>query len=52
MILDLQENIYNKIEKTEYPSAGEAGWRIVGFGDWTDMFLEVQQHKNIVERPA
>ena len=37
-ILDLQENIYKQVEKTDYPSAGE-----VGFGDLSiDIFLEVQ----------
>ena len=45
-ILDLQEHIYKKVEKTDYPSAGFAGRRIVGFGDLSiDMFLEVQNKK-------
>ena len=40
-ILNLQENIYNKVKKTYYMSAGE-----VDFGDLSiDMFLEVQDKK-------
>ena len=36
--LDLQENIYKQVEKTDYLSAGE-----VRFGDLSiDIFLEVQ----------
>ena len=41
--LDLQENIYKKVKKTDYPSAGFAGRPVVGFGDLSiDIFLEVQ----------
>ena len=31
--MDLQENIYGKVEKIDYPSAGFAGRRIVDFKD-------------------
>ena len=42
-ILDLQENIYKKVKKTYYMSAGFAGRHVVGFGDLSiDIFLEVQ----------
>ena len=44
-ILDLQENIYKKVRKTYYMSAGFAGQHVVGFGALSvDVFLEVQ-HK-------
>ena len=46
LILDLQENIYRKVEKIDYPSAGFAGIRIMDFGDLSiDIFLEVQNQK-------
>ena len=46
-ILDLQENIYTKVKKTYYMSAGEAGWHVVGFGDLSiDVFLEVPNKKH------
>ena len=42
-ILDLQENIYTKVKKTYYMSAGFAGRHVVGFGDLNiDIILEVQ----------
>ena len=45
-ILDLQENIYTKVKKTYYMSAGFAGRHVVGFGDLSiDVFLEVQDNK-------
>ena len=41
-ILDLLESIYKKVKKNDYPSAGFAGRRVVGFGDLSiDIFLEV-----------
>ena len=46
LILDLQENIYRKVEKIDYPSAGFAGRWIVDFKDLSiDMFLEIQNPK-------
>ena len=46
LILDLQENIYKKVKKTYYMSAGFAGRHVVGFGDLNiDIFLEVQDKK-------
>ena len=45
-ILDLQENIYKKVKKTYYRSAGFAGRHVVDFGDLNiDIFLEVQDKK-------
>ena len=45
-ILDLQENSYKQVEKTDYPSADFASLRIVGFGDLSiDIFLELQNEK-------
>ena len=45
-ILDLQENIYKKVKKTYYMSAGFAGQHVVDFGDLNiDIFLEVQDKK-------
>ena len=45
-ILDLQEHIYRKVEKIDYPSAGFAGRRIVDFWDLSiDIFLEVQNQE-------
>ena len=42
MIVDLQEFFYKKVGKTDYPLAGFAGQRVVGFGDLSiDIFLEV-----------
>ena len=47
LILDLQENIYRKVKKTYFPSAGFAGRRKVGFGDLSiDIFLEIQNQKH------
>ena len=47
MILDLQEHIYRKVEKIDYPSAGFAGGRIVDFWDLSiDISLEVQKQKS------
>ena len=44
-MLDLQENIYNKIKKTYYMSAGFAGRHVVGFEDLSiDVFLGVQSN--------
>ena len=44
--LDLQENIYNKVKKTYYMSAGFTGRHVVDFWDLNiDMFLEVQDKK-------
>ena len=46
VILDLQENIYKKIKKTYYMSAGFAGRHVVDFWDLNiDIFLEVQDNK-------
>ena len=46
-ILDLQEHIYRKVEKTDYPSAGFAGRRTVDFGDLSiDIVLELQNKKS------
>ena len=46
LILDLQENMYRNVQKTDYPSAGFAGRRIVGFGDLSiDIFVEVQNER-------
>ena len=46
VILDLQENIYKKIKKTYYMSAGFAGRHVVGFEDLSiDVFLEVQNKR-------
>ena len=43
--LELQENIYKKVEKIDYPSASFTGRRIVGFGDLSiDIFLELRSH--------
>ena len=45
-ILDLQENIYNKVKKIVYMSAGFAGRHVMGFEDLSiDVFLEVQNTK-------
>ena len=45
-ILDLQENIYDKIKKTYYVSTGLAGRHVVGLGDLSvDIFLEAQGKK-------
>ena len=45
-ILDLQENIYKKVQKTYYMSAGVAGRHVVDFKDLSiDVFLEVQTRK-------
>ena len=42
-VLDLQDNIYNKVKKTPYMSAGFAGRHVVGLGDLSiDVFLEVR----------
>ena len=42
-IFDLKENIYTKVKKTYYMSAGFAARHVVVFGDLNvDMFLEVQ----------
>ena len=39
--MDLQENIYEQVRETEYPSAGE----VVGLGGLgIDIFLEVRSH--------
>ena len=47
--MDLQENIYLKIKKPYYMSAGFAGQHVADFEDLNiDMFLEVQD-KNIVK---
>ena len=44
--MDLQENIYKKVKKTYYVSAGFAGQHVVDFGDLNiDIFLEVQDKK-------
>ena len=44
--MDLQENIYKKVKKTYYMSAGFAGQHVVGFGDLNiDIFLEVQNRR-------
>ena len=46
MILDLHENIYIKVMKTYYMSAGFAGRHVVGFGDLSlVVFLLVQDQK-------
>ena len=46
--LDLQENIYTEVPRTNYMSAGEAGRNLGGFLDlFVNMFLEVQNHKYI-----
>ena len=43
LIWDLQENISKQVRKTDYPSAGFAGHRVVDFGDLSiDISLEVQ----------
>ena len=45
-ILDLQENIYKKVKKTYYMSAGFAGQHVVSFEDLNiDIFLEVQNQR-------
>ena len=45
-ILDFQENIYEKVKKTYYMSAGFAGRHVVGFPYLLiDVFLEVQDKK-------
>ena len=42
-ILDLQENIYRKVKKTYYMSAGFASRHVVSFDDLSiDVILEVQ----------
>ena len=44
--MDLQENIYKTVRKTDYPLAGFAGQWVVGFGDLSiDIFLEVHNQK-------
>ena len=44
--MDLQENIYKKVKKTYYMSAGFAGRHVVGFEDLSiDVFLEVQNKR-------
>ena len=41
--MDLHENMYKKVKKTYYMSAGFADRHVVGFGDISiDVFLEVQ----------
>ena len=45
-ILELQEHIYRKVEKIDYPLAGEAGQGIIVFWDLSiDIFLELQNKK-------
>ena len=45
-IFTLQDNIYKKVKKTYYMSAGFAGRHVVDFGDLNiDIFLEVQDKK-------
>ena len=45
-ISDLQENIYKKVKKTYYMSAGFAGRHVVDFWDLNiDIFLEVQDKR-------
>ena len=45
-ILDLQENIYEKVKKTYYMLAGFAGQHVVSFEDLNiDIFLEVQNKR-------
>ena len=44
--MDLQENIYKKVKKACYMSAGFAGRHVVDFGDLNiDLFLEVQNKR-------
>ena len=44
--MDLQENIYKKVRKFDYPLAAFGGQQVVGFGDLSiDIFLEVQNEK-------
>ena len=46
LILDLQDNIYKKNQKTYYVLVGSAGQHVVGFWDLNiDIFLEVQDKK-------
>ena len=48
LIWDLQENIYTKVKKTYYMSAGFAGRHVVDFEDLNiiiDILLEVQDRK-------
>ena len=46
LIWDLQENIYTKVKKTYYMSAGFAGRHVVDFGDLNiDISLEVQDKR-------
>ena len=46
-ILDLQENIYKKVQKTYYMLAGSAGQHVVSLWDLNiDIFLEVQDKKH------
>ena len=48
-ILDLQENMYRKVKKTYYMSAGFAGRHVVGLGNLSiDVFLKFP-NKNIIE---
>ena len=43
---DLHENIYNKIKKTYFMSAGFAGRHVGGLGDLSiDVFLDVQNKR-------
>ena len=45
-ILDLQENMYKRVKKTYYMSAGFAGRHVVGLGDLSvDVFLEVKNKR-------
>ena len=44
--MDLQENVYKKVRKTDYLLAGFAGQQVVGLGDLSiDIFLEVHNQK-------
>ena len=46
LTLDLQDNIYKKVKKTYYMSAGFAGQHVVDFWDLSiDVFLEVQNKR-------
>ena len=46
-IFDLQENIYKKVKKTYYMSAGFASRHVVGCGDLSrEIILEVRNKRN------
>ena len=46
LYFDLQENIFKKVKKAYYMSAGFVGRHVVGFADLNiDIFLEIQDKR-------